>query len=403
MEDLIIVGGGASGLIAAIFAAKKGLKVTILEHKDRIGKKILATGNGKCNFTNLYMDIGCFRSENLPFVEKVLNKFSNLETIAFFKSLGIYPKDIKGYVYPNSEQALSLLKVLELEIKHLGVKVLCDIKVESISKSKSGFLVHTNYCNYKTRKVILATCGCSSKNLGSDGSGFEIAKGLGHRIIHPLPAMVQLRSNDTYFHMVAGVRSHALIKLYSKDELLWKERGELQFTKYGVSGIPILQLSRFASKALYKSQKVKLKIDFMPDINWASLKEMLKDRGFQTPYKNIEEVFYGLFNNKLTLCLLKEAGIPKDLPWSDLSKKQLNTLVSKIKSFEVNISATNSFDQSQVTAGGVDTKEINPETMESKICKNLYFCGEIIDVDGTCGGYNLQWAWSSGFVAGSSI
>lgn len=403
MRDIVIVGGGASGLLVAVVAARRGKRVTIIEHKERVGKKILATGNGRCNYTNSYMDISCFRSDNIDFIKPGLESFSYNKTIDFFMDLGIYPKNIDGNIYPNSQQAFAVRDVLELEAIHLGVNIICDTKVEHIKKNGEHFALRTNHSDYKAKKVVLATGGSASKNLGSDGSGFKLAKELGHKVIKPLPALVQLRSNESFFNMLAGVRSQAYIELYVDDELASTESGELQFTKYGVSGIPIFQISRYVSKALDKSQVIKLKIDLMHDLDWKAIMNLLEKRITTNSYKNIEEIFYGLFNNKIILCLLKRTGIPPKLGANKISKGQLINLVNMIKNFEVDIIETNPFDNAQVTCGGVDTTQVTKRTMESRLVLGLYFSGEILDVDGTCGGYNLQWAWSSGFLVGSHV
>ena len=269
MKDIIIVGGGASGLMTGVIAARRGKKVTILEHKDRVGKKILATGNGRCNYTNSYMDISCFRSDNIDFVKKVLGVFPYEATVDFFMELGIYPKQIKGYIYPNSEQAISVRDVLELEALHLGVNIICNISVESIKKVENYFVIRTNQGELSSQKVVLSNGGCASSSLGSDGSGFQLAKDLKHSIIKPLPGLVQLKSNENFFKIVAGVRTDAYIEVYINNKLKAKERGELQFTKYGVSGIPILQISRYVSKALNASSNVLLKLDLMADFDFS--------------------------------------------------------------------------------------------------------------------------------------
>lgn len=403
MKDIVVVGGGASGLMVAIVAARRGRSVSIIEYKERVGKKILATGNGRCNYTNSNMDISCFRSDNINFVSSVLEDFSYYDTIDFFMNLGIYPKDINGYIYPNSQQALAVREVLELEALYLGVDIICDIKVEHIKKNGEHFILKTNHSDYKAKKIVLATGGSASKNLGSDGSGFKLAKELGHKIIKPLPALVQLKTDDSNFKMIAGVRSQAYIELYIDDKLASTEIGELQFTKYGVSGIPVFQISRHASKALDKSQKVSLKIDLLYDLDWKATMDLLEKRIIINPYKNIEEIFYGLFNNKLILYILKRTGIFSKLEAKKISKVQLISLVNMIKNFEVDIVETNPFDSAQATCGGIDTTQVSKRTMESKLIPGLYFSGEILDVDGICGGYNLQWAWSSGFLAGNYV
>jgi predicted Rossmann fold flavoprotein len=404
MSDVIIIGGGASGLMAAIHAARLNHKVLILEHKDKIGKKILATGNGKCNYTNYSQLPECYRSSgNNDFIDRVLQTFDAMTTINFFKQLGIYPKEKKGYVYPNSEQASSVVEVLRMELQRLKVKILCDVHVEHIRKDKNHFLINTNKGNHTAEKIILAAGGCASPNLGSDGSGFQIAKELGHHIIKPVPALVQLQSKEKYFKTIAGVRTDAHIELYVNGSMVAKEKGELLIAAYGVSGIPILQVSRYASRALNDKKNVYLVIDFLPMVSYDDTLTLIYDRIKENPHKNIEENLIGLFHNKLAYVMIKEVGLSPELASNSLTKKQIISLVQQIKSWRVSITDTNPFDQAQVSAGGVDTSEINPDTMESKIVKGLYLTGELIDVDGTCGGYNLQWAWSTGAIAGKSI
>lgn len=403
MGEVVVIGGGASGLVAAIFAARQKNKVTILEHKDKIGKKILATGNGKCNYTNLYQSPECYRGSDSSFAMKVLSKFDVNQTIEFFKELGVYPKEKKGYVYPNSEQASSILEVLRLELLSLKVKIICEVHAEKIHKEKARFRITTNKGDFLADQVILATGGCASPNLGSDGSGFDLAKSLGHRIIKPLPALVQLKSDAKYFKTLAGVRTQALIKLYINDVLTKEEEGELLLAAYGVSGIPIMQLSRFASKALDEKKKVYLIIDYLPNISMEELIFLLKDRIKRNPQRTVEEILIGLLNNKLNFVAIKEAGLDPLSLCSSVGKNKVKDLSLQLKEWKVNIIGTNPFDQAQVTAGGVDTTQINPDTMESKIVKGLYFTGEIIDIDGTCGGYNLQWAWATAAVAGNNL
>ncbi|MDF2473280.1 MAG: hypothetical protein K0R21_1062 [Anaerocolumna sp.] len=402
MGEVIIVGGGASGLMAGIIAARQKHKVTILEHKDKIGKKILATGNGKCNYTNLMQTPECYRSSDSTFPGKVLAQFDVTKTLDFFSDLGIYPKEKRGYIYPNSEQAASIVEVLKMELERLNVKIQCNIHVERIVK-KESFLIITNKGQFRADKIILATGGCASAQLGSDGSGYELAKELGHRIIKPLPALVQLKSSEKYFKTLAGVRIEALVKLFINQKLMTEEYGELLMANYGVSGIPIFQISRFAAKALSENNKVILKIDFLPSLNWTEVSNLINNRIKNNPVKNMEELLIGLFNHKLAYVMLKEAGIPAYLPCKDANQNKVTNLVNQIKEWSIPINEPNSFDQAQVSAGGIDTREIRPDTMESKLIKGLYFTGEIIDVDGTCGGYNLQWAWTTGFVAGMGL
>lgn len=409
-KDVIIIGGGASGLVGAITAAKQGRRVTILEHKDTIGKKILATGNGKCNYSNRYQGIECYRGEDPEFVKDIFNQFGVEETVVFFKELGIFPRERKGYLYPNSEQASSILEVLSMELNHLQVEIICNEHVSKIEpypldsqkkeEKKKGFTIYTQNNRYYARQVILATGGTASSNLGSDGSGYEIAKKLGHSIVKPVPALVQLRSKAKYFKYLAGVRTQAKIQLFIDNHSIGYSQGELQLTQYGVSGIPIFELSRYAARGLEEHKKVHLSIDYLPEQTAEELKKLIKERILFCSYKTIGELLIGLMNQKLSAVLIKEAGIDRNQLAVQLNQHEINRLVEKIKNFIVTIHETNPFSNAQVSAGGVLTEEIHNKTLESKIIKGLYFTGELLDIDGTCGGYNLQWAWSTGYIAG---
>ena len=428
-QDIIIIGAGASGLMAAIAAAGKGSRVLVIEHKDKAGKKLLATGNGKCNFSNLMQTPECYRSEEPSFAPKVLEAFDVQRTLRFFRDLGILPRDRDGYLYPNSWQAASVQQVLLLECKRLGVQLVYEEKVTDIrppegtiltgsgikkkaarySGDKECFLVLTERlsesgekCNYKAKRVILATGGCASPKLGSDGSGYSLAEDLGHRLIKPLPALVQLKSPDKFIRTLSGVRIMGKVTAYSEAGRLSEEEGELIFTDYGISGIPILQLSRYVAKALDQRKAVHLFLDFLPSFDRKSVREHLEERLRHSEGKNLEEMMIGLFHHKLSYSMLKEAGLDPYQSPRGIRKKEIELLISQIKEFKLRINDTNSFENAQVCAGGISTKEVNSATMESKLIKNLYLCGELLDVDGTCGGYNLQWAWSSGYLAGSS-
>ena len=404
ISDIIVAGGGASGLIAAVVAARAGSKVTIIEHKDRIGKKILSTGNGKCNYTNLHQEASCYRGEDPSFAWRVIQKFGVEDTITFFKELGIYPRERNGYLYPNSEQASSILDVLRLELGYLHVPIVCNEHVESIRFAKDNkmnkYLVKTKNNVYHASKVILATGGMAASVLGSDGSGYTIAKQLGHKIVTPVPALVQLKSKDRYFKKLAGIRVRAGIKLYVDGQESAGSSGELQLTDYGVSGIPVFEISRYASRALEEKKKVDLKVDFLPEIEPSVLYQLIEERTYHNGYKNVEELFIGLLNKKLAYVIIKEANVDSTKLSVRIEKREINQLVNKIKNFRISIEEANSFQNAQVSAGGVSTKDVDNDTMESRINKGLYFAGELLDVDGTCGGYNLQWAWSSGYLAG---
>lgn len=400
MSEIVVIGGGASGLVSAIFAARGNNQVTILEHKDKIAKKILATGNGKCNYTNLNQKPEFYRGNDDSFAKKVLSGFDVNHTLKFFKELGIYPKEKNGYIYPNSEQASSVADVLGLELRRLRVRIYLNVDVQGIKKRNNKYCIFTNQDEYYADQVIIAAGGCASPNLGSDGSGYKLAKALGHKIIKPLPALIQLRSDAGYFKTLAGVRTEAKVRLYINGEFREEERGELLLAAYGVSGIPILQLSRYASRALDEKKKVHIIIDYLPAMKSDEILYLLLERMKRYPERTMEEILLGLLNNKLAYIGLKEAGFDPAAVCRSTGKNKLNTLVKQLKEWKVIITDTNSFEQAQVTAGGIDTKELNSKTLESNLSKGIYFAGEIIDIDGTCGGYNLQWAWSTGAIAG---
>ncbi len=403
--DVMIIGAGASGLMAAIAAARSGSSVLMLERKEKAGKKILATGNGKCNFTNLIQKPECYRSNDSTFVMKVLSCFDVQKTLLFFEELGIYPKERDGYCYPNSEQAASVQQVLLMECERLGVIIRCNEQVTEITQPQ--FTVTTvasdqKQYRYQGKNLILAAGGCASPQLGSDGSGYQLAKALGHTIIRPLPALVQLKSPNKSCKTVSGVRTIARVTAIADGKQLSEEVGEVIFTDYGISGIPVLQVSRFIAKALDDGRKTWLELDFLKDIKQEELMVILKKRISHNPDLTYEEMLIGLLNHKLNYILIKEAGSDPTMKVSHVAEKELIALIRQMKEFKLVINATNSFEQAQVCAGGVSTGQINPDSMESLLHKGLYFAGELVDVDGTCGGYNLQWAWSSGFVAGTA-
>lgn len=404
-KNVWVIGGGASGMMAAITAAETGAQVTIAEHTDRVGKKILSTGNGRCNLTNLYQDSSCYRSSQADFPAKVLKQFSVEKTVSFFERLGIVMKDRNGYLYPNSDQASSVLDVLREEIERKNIRVLLGCEIQDIRKQKDEFQIVTSQGTHQADAVILAAGSKAAPVTGSDGSGYRLAEKLGHRIITPLPALVQLRCAEKHYKQISGIRTDARVSIYTagKDGA-WKweteDRGELQLTDYGISGIPVFQVSRYASVALHNKKNVKAVIDFFPQLNIEETRQMMQQRRAQLCGRSAEGFMTGMLNKKLSVALLKLAKIAASEPITSVDNKRFACLIRTIKQYETVITATNPYENAQICCGGVDTREIDSATMESKKVKGLYFAGEIVDVDGICGGYNLQWAWSSGAVAG---
>lgn len=399
MEKVIVIGGGASGIMAAISAARSGADVTLLEHTDRIGKKILSTGNGKCNYTNRRQGLRYYRGENPAFVLPVFEQFGFEQTVAFFKELGIFPKERDGYFYPASGQATSVLDVLLMELRRLRVKIETGQDICSVAKRKNGFAVQTKNGDFFTGKCIFACGGKAFPKSGSDGSAFPYIEKLGHTFIDVVPALVQMKAKQSFFKSIAGVRADISIKL-DINGMQYQDRGEVQMTKHGISGIPSFQVSRYAARALKNGQKARAYLDFMPMLPEDALYQELSRRFFAKDGKTCMEALIGLFDKKLIPVFLKENNIPAHAPAETVPASKLAAFSNYLKNVRIDIDGTLGFDAAQASAGGVDTAEIDAGSLQSLLLPGLYFAGEVIDIDGMCGGYNLQWAWSSGYVAG---
>ena len=332
---------------------------------------------------------------------KVLDRFSVWDTLSFFDGIGIVTKNRNGYIYPNSDQAASVLDALRFETEHLGIQTVLSCHIKKAWKTKNGtFTVESDQGTFRGDSLILAAGSKAAPVSGSDGSGYELAKVFGHTIIKPLPALVQLKCRGTFFKQLAGVRCEAVVRLVSDGKTLAADEGEVQLTDYGISGIPTFQVSRYAARALDEGRRVSAVLDFFPSKSMEDTRTMLKQRKAALGYRPSGEFLNGVLNKKLAAVLLKQAGIPLDATCGRIKDSQLEALAMQMKKFEVPVTSTNSFEQAQVCCGGVDTRELRPDTMESKLVKGLFLVGELTDVDGICGGYNLQWAWSTGAVAG---
>ena len=399
-----IVGGGAAGMAAALFAARKGANVTIFEGNDRLGKKILSTGNGKCNLGNLNVDESRYYSSSPDKLKYYLNCFQPEDTLQFFRELGLFIISKNGYLYPKSEQAASVLDVLRYAIDRnplIQVKVDCKIiKLEKNIRS-SKIILWSAKERFTCDKIILACGSKAAPKTGSDGSGYDLAKYIGHTIIPVVPALVQLRCEEDWFKSVSGVRSEALISVQNGSSIL-KERGELQLTDYGISGIPVFQLSRQINYLLKKAKSVEVTIDFFPDISLNELKdEVLTTRNKLSDYSTMEEFFSGLLNKKVMAAFIKLAGLRLNDSPGKVDINRILRVCELCKCLKVHVNGSNSFDQAQVCAGGVSLDEMDRH-LQSKLVEGVYIIGELLDVDGKCGGYNLHWAWCSGCIAGTS-
>lgn len=402
MRTVAVIGGGASGMMAAVTAASEGARVILLEHKDRIGKKILSTGNGRCNFTNIHQEPICYHSEDPLFPWEVVEKFNAQAVISFFLQLGVYSKNRNGYIYPNSDQASAVLDAFRMELDRLKVEIRTGVECREIRPGKKGFTVLTDQGPVRADRVILCAGSKAAPTTGSDGSGYDLAKKLGHRILPVLPALTALKCEEKFFKSIAGVRANGSVSIWSGDECIAKDTGEIQLTDYGISGIPVFQVSRYASKLLYEKKETDAVLDFMPDFTKEQTNAFLRARAKTRPDKSAEMFLIGLFHKKLCDLWIRLSEIPRQRKAGELTEDEIARLTSLIKEFRVRVRETNPYDKAQVCCGGVDTREVDPETLESVYVPGIYFAGEILDVDGMCGGYNLTFAWASGYVAGKA-
>ena len=408
-HDLIIVGGGASGMTAAIVAKDFGLDVAIVEGTDRVGKKILTTGNGRCNISNRCVaePFINYHSNCDNFFSSVLSQFGVDDTLNYFLSLGLPIVPLKGgKLYPQSLQASSVVDILKMSLEDRNIPLYTGCKIKDIHKDKI-FKLSTNNDEYKLftcENLILACGGKSAPKTGSDGSAYNLAKNLGHSITKLLPGIVQLKLDYNHLKALSGVKFDGYAKLFVNDEEVKEDFGEILFTDYGISGPPILQISALASQATSTGKKTEVVVDLMPNYTKDELIDFLECHFAILSHRPILNAFIGVINKKIIPVLLKECGITDlHMPCYELSWKEKNKLIQTLKSWKFTCTGTNDFNQAQVTIGGVTASEINPDTLESKILPNLHFAGEIMDVHGDCGGFNLQWAWSSGYVAAKSI
>lgn len=398
MIKICIIGGGASGMLAAISAAREGASVTLFEKNDRLGKKILSTGNGKCNYTNEVMNASFYHSstEN-GLIADVLSRFSEQDTIHFFEGLGIVPKVRMHGLYPNSETAVSIVDALRLEMENLGIKVYTGCGKVKVDKNEKSFIVRGESFD----RCIVAVGGKAAPKTGSDGDGYFIAKKFGIDVVDALPALVPLKSDANWLKEVSGVRAASELSLYINNKFIHKSIGELQLTDYGISGICTFELSSEASKAIAQGKKCFIYINFLPDHTKEEVFELLQKRAEVLKKRSMAEFFIGLFNSKLSNVFIKKCGIKAETSVEKLTDKQLMGLADAITALYVPIIDTCGFDKAQTTSGGISLNELN-KNFESCKVPGLYFIGEVTDVDGICGGYNLQWAWAGGFIAGKA-
>lgn len=424
---IAVIGAGASGMMAAIQASGKGAEVTCFERKEKIGKKIYATGNGHCNFSNQKMLDPTFQIKDGFYtkepskVEQALQRIGVRKICTFFEQEGMLIRSREGYLYPYSGQAGTVVELLTRKLKQVNATIFCDVQVLAVKKRPDGrfqlvFQPGEN-CDKKNLRnhtlfdrVILAGGGKAAPALGSDGSGFTLAAGLGHHVTGCRPSLCGVKCEGIFFSEWAGIRTAATVRVLSmgRTEILAENTGEVQLTDYGISGIPTFQVSHVIGEHLnslhntgsVKENGVPLELDFLPDFTEEYLQQQLQTRLRNTVTESLTlaNLFMGMVNSKLLACILKQKG----LQWEQrISFPDATALLQTLKHFPVNATGLNDFTQAQVTAGGVPLEEIDQNFQSLKV-PGFFLCGELLDVDGICGGYNLQWAWTSGWIAGES-
>ena len=391
-----IIGAGASGMAAALAAAENPeVEVLVLERQSRVGRKLLATGNGRCNLTNLHALEGGYHGESPDFSKEALTRFSPEETLAWFRSLGLYTvAEPSGRVYPYSDQANSVVDVLRLAMDKPNITLVTGFTVEKIRREPEGFTLSSREDSYFCHKVIVACGGLAGSKLGGTMSGYQLLGKLGHRSTRLRPALVQIKCGWGGVVGLKGVRANCHVKIFRDEALFAQSTGELQFTEMGLSGPVIYEISR---DVCFGKGDWEARLDFLPEMSPAELEAMLLER--QRRNFPMEELLTGVLHNRLGRVLTKAAGIGGRQA-GDLTREEIGQVCRTVKAFAIPLTEPLGMDSAQVTAGGVLTENFDPQTMESRLVPGLYACGEVLDIDGDCGGFNLQWAWSSGALAG---
>jgi len=396
---VFIIGGGASGMAAALTAAENpSNQVTLLERQARVGRKLAATGNGRCNLTNLNTCVSMYHGDDPCFVTPALQEFSVENTLAWFRKLGLLTvAEENGKVYPFSDQAGSVVDVLRLAIERSSVKLETSCDVTSVCYREDAFFIQTTERLYAADCVIIACGGKAGGKLGGVNAGYAFLKSFGHTCTKLYPSLVQLKTDPTWVRSLKGVRAEAKIRLICNGTVIQENRGEVQFTEFGLSGPAIFELSRSAAVS---EGEICAELDLMPLLETDELTELLAQKANAYPSIPLENYLTGTVQNRLGRTVLRACGLPLEVPSTVLKKRDYHAIAAMLKGFSLPVIGTMGLENAQVTAGGIRTDEFNPETLESRLQPGLYACGEVLDIDGDCGGLNLQWAWSSGRLAG---
>lgn len=403
MSKIIIIGAGASGVMASILLRRKGHDVHVFERNDKPMKKIYATGNGRCNFTNRNIEFSNYHGKNNKFVMSSINNFGYKDAIGFFNNIGIKELELEnGKVYPMSLQASSIVKQMVLEAEKLGVNFYYNSYIKKISFNNRPKVVKFDNEEFEGDNIIVATGGRAMEKSGSDGNGYKLLQDLGHNLVDTHPGIVQLKLDNNELSKINGTKIPGFVYLINKNKKVMKQFSDILFTDYGISGPGVLQISGEAIRQLERGKEVVISLDMLPYISEVELTNFLKKNFNNNGYKLLSESLVGIINDKIIPVIIKYLKID-DIEVGNINKENLFNIVKSLKDFRVKVTGYKSERDGQVTCGGISTKEIDPKTMESKIQKNLYILGEIMDIDGDCGGYNLHWAWATANACANSI
>ena len=411
-----VIGGGASGCMAAITAAQAGADVHIFEKNEKPGKKLYATGNGRCNLTNLHMDDSCYHTRTADkngssLIHSAIERYSPADQIRFFADLGVPVYDRDGYVYPRTNQAQTVVRALEKRIAALGIRVHTGCPVRKIRRSQQGTkaddAVFYVDCNDREARafdtVILCTGGMAGPQYGTTGDGYRLAASFSHKISTPLPALTALECKGQFLKRAAGVRCRAAVTLYTGNDKKQiregREEGEVQMTDYGISGIPVMQISGMAARLLESKQRVFVQIDFLPEFSDSAFSDEIERRMREDRSQMLGDLFLGLVHKKILDLLLAEKGLQAEMKALRIDDAGIRQILQSMREYTLEVIQVKSFKQAQVTSGGILLEDTDAD-FQSRLQPGLFFAGEVLDVDGRCGGYNLQWAFATGYIAG---
>jgi predicted Rossmann fold flavoprotein len=399
MKTIVIIGGGASGMMAAITAAQDhGNQIILLERQPRVGRKLLSTGNGRCNLSNLRADRDSYHGADTAFVLPAMRKFGVLDTLAFFRDLGLITvAEPDGKVYPLSNHANSVLDVLRFALDRDNIELRTESRASSLEKRGNRFLVGTNGGDISADCVIVACGGAAGAKLGGVMDGYRLLEMMGHSRTRLYPSLVQVKTDPTYPRALKGVKADAAVSVLADERVLAATRGEVLFAEYGLSGPAIFDISRAVSTG---GDGLVIRLDLLADLSEEEITALFTRRLENAPQLPANQLLTGALHNRLGQMVCKYAGVYGNKTVGQLTLDDLHAVAHAAKHFMLDVQGVAGFESAQVTAGGMNTAEFDPETMQSRLVPNLYACGEVLDIDGDCGGFNLQWAWASGYLAG---